>query len=67
MVNIMYHLLLLSPRRALCLKVLCCFASDFQKSGLPLYLVILIAVVCGAVVFLVISLIVCIRKPKDGE
>ncbi|XP_014743221.1 PREDICTED: V-set and immunoglobulin domain-containing protein 4-like isoform X1 [Sturnus vulgaris] len=40
---------------------------DFQRTGLSLYLVILIAVVCGAVVFLVISLILCIRKPKDAQ
>ncbi|NXA83922.1 VSIG4 protein, partial [Thryothorus ludovicianus] len=39
--------------------------TDSQRPGLSLYLVILIAVVCGAVVFLVISLIICIRKPKD--
>ncbi|XP_075576828.1 V-set and immunoglobulin domain-containing protein 4 isoform X2 [Pelecanus crispus] len=38
-----------------------------QRTRLPLYLVILIAVVCGAVVFLVIFLIVCIRKPKDAR
>ncbi|XP_071425691.1 V-set and immunoglobulin domain-containing protein 4-like isoform X1 [Pithys albifrons albifrons] len=41
--------------------------QDFQRTGLSLYLVILIAVVCGAVVFLVISLIICIRKPKDTQ
>ncbi|XP_066194566.1 V-set and immunoglobulin domain-containing protein 4-like [Sylvia atricapilla] len=40
---------------------------DFQRTGLSLYLVILIAVVCGAVVFLVIALILCIRKPKDAQ
>lgn len=40
---------------------------DFQRSGLSLYVVILIALVCGAVVFLVISLITCIRKPKDAQ
>ncbi|KAJ7411893.1 hypothetical protein BTVI_48267 [Pitangus sulphuratus] len=40
--------------------------QDFQRTGLPLHLVILIAVVCGAVVFLVIFLITCIRKPKDA-
>ncbi|XP_066038220.1 V-set and immunoglobulin domain-containing protein 4-like isoform X1 [Chamaea fasciata] len=40
---------------------------DFQRTGLSLYLVILIAVVCGAVVFLVISLIMCMRKPKDAQ
>ncbi|XP_050166430.1 V-set and immunoglobulin domain-containing protein 4-like isoform X3 [Myiozetetes cayanensis] len=39
--------------------------QDFQRTGLSLHLVILIAVVCGAVVFLVIFLITCIRKPKD--
>lgn len=66
MVNVMY-LLLLSPRRAPCLKVRCSIALGFQRTGLSLYLVILIAVVCGAVVFLVISLIMCIRKPKDSE
>ncbi|XP_064015111.1 V-set and immunoglobulin domain-containing protein 4-like isoform X2 [Pogoniulus pusillus] len=37
----------------------------FQRTGLSLYLIILIAVVCSAVLFLVISLIICIRKPKD--
>ncbi|XP_017693795.1 PREDICTED: uncharacterized protein LOC108509068 [Lepidothrix coronata] len=41
--------------------------QDFQRTGLSLYLVILIAVVCGAVVFLVISFIICIRKPKDAQ
>ncbi|XP_032928486.1 V-set and immunoglobulin domain-containing protein 4-like [Catharus ustulatus] len=41
--------------------------SDSQRTGLPLYLVVLIAVVCGAVVFLVISLIMCVRKPKDAQ
>ncbi|XP_058703434.1 V-set and immunoglobulin domain-containing protein 4-like isoform X3 [Poecile atricapillus] len=40
---------------------------DFQRTGLSLYLVILIAVVSGAVVFLVISLIMCIRKPKGAQ
>ncbi|XP_030128357.4 V-set and immunoglobulin domain-containing protein 4 isoform X1 [Taeniopygia guttata] len=40
---------------------------DFQRTGLSLYVVILIALVCGAVVFLVISLITCIRKPKDAQ
>ncbi|KAF4788953.1 V-set and immunoglobulin domain-containing protein 4-like protein [Turdus rufiventris] len=40
---------------------------DSQRTGLSLYLVILIAVVCGAVVFLVISLIMCIRKPKNAQ
>lgn len=40
---------------------------DFQRAGLSLYLVILIAVVCGAVVFLIISLILCLRKPKDAQ
>ncbi|KAM6057426.1 V-set and immunoglobulin domain-containing protein 4-like isoform 1-T2 [Theristicus caerulescens] len=39
---------------------------DFQRTHLSLYLVILIAVVCGAVVFLVIFLIICLRKPKDA-
>ncbi|XP_054070342.1 V-set and immunoglobulin domain-containing protein 4-like isoform X2 [Rissa tridactyla] len=42
-------------------------AQDFQRSRLPLYLVILIAVVCGAVLFLIIFLIICIRKPKDAQ
>lgn len=50
-----------------CLKIFCCIALDSQRTGLSLYLVILIAVVCGAVVFLVISLIMCVRKPKNGE
>ncbi|XP_015481485.1 uncharacterized protein LOC107203688 [Parus major] len=40
---------------------------DFQRTGLSLYLVILIAVVSGAVVFLVISLIICMRKPKGAQ
>ncbi|XP_010132599.1 PREDICTED: V-set and immunoglobulin domain-containing protein 4-like, partial [Buceros rhinoceros silvestris] len=40
-------------------------SSNFQRTHLPLYLVILIAVGCGAVVFLVIFLIVCLRKPKE--
>ncbi|NXV15766.1 VSIG4 protein, partial [Cepphus grylle] len=47
------------------LKVSCCIALDFQRTRLPLYLVILIAVVGGAVVFLLVFLIICIRKPKD--
>ncbi|XP_027586755.2 V-set and immunoglobulin domain-containing protein 4-like [Pipra filicauda] len=41
--------------------------QDFQRTGLSLYLVILIAVVCGAVIFLIISFIICIRKPKDAQ
>ncbi|KAM6061259.1 V-set and immunoglobulin domain-containing protein 4-like [Chlamydotis macqueenii] len=41
--------------------------QNFQGARLPLYLVILIAVVCGAVVFLVVFLIVCIRKPKEAQ
>ncbi|KAM6198131.1 V-set and immunoglobulin domain-containing protein 4-like isoform 2-T2 [Sarcoramphus papa] len=40
---------------------------DFQRTHLPLYVVILIAVVCGAVIFLVIFLIICIRKPKEAQ
>ncbi|XP_008933745.1 PREDICTED: V-set and immunoglobulin domain-containing protein 4, partial [Merops nubicus] len=40
--------------------------QNFQRTHLPLYLIILIAVVSGAVVFLVIFLIICIRKPKDS-
>ncbi|KAM9274113.1 V-set and immunoglobulin domain-containing protein 4 [Morus bassanus] len=40
---------------------------DIQRTHLSLYLIILIAVVCGAVVFLVIFLIICIRKPKDAQ
>lgn len=55
------------PGGLLCLNVSCCIVLDFQRTQLSLYLVILIAVVCGAVVFLIIFLIVCIRKPKDGE
>nr|XP_054497435.1 V-set and immunoglobulin domain-containing protein 4-like isoform X2 [Agelaius phoeniceus] len=39
----------------------------FQRNGLSLYLVILIAVVCGAVVFLIISLITCVRRPKEAQ
>ncbi|XP_054025767.1 V-set and immunoglobulin domain-containing protein 4 [Dryobates pubescens] len=42
-------------------------SQDFQKTGLSLYMVILIAVICSAVVFLVISLIICLRKPKDAQ
>lgn len=49
------------------LKVLCCTVLGLQKTHLSLYMVILIAVLCGAVVFLVIFTIVCIRKPKEGE
>ncbi|KAM7008583.1 V-set and immunoglobulin domain-containing protein 4-like [Passerculus sandwichensis] len=41
--------------------------QEFQRTGLSLYMVILIAVVCGAVVFLIISLITCIRKPKEAQ
>ncbi|XP_054145717.1 V-set and immunoglobulin domain-containing protein 4 [Melozone crissalis] len=41
--------------------------QEFQRTGLSLYMVILIAVVCGAVVFLVISLITCMRKPKEAQ
>ncbi|XP_074407515.1 V-set and immunoglobulin domain-containing protein 4 isoform X2 [Zonotrichia albicollis] len=41
--------------------------QEFQTTGLSLYMVILIAVVCGAVVFLIISLITCIRKPKEAQ
>ncbi|XP_058670116.1 V-set and immunoglobulin domain-containing protein 4-like isoform X1 [Ammospiza caudacuta] len=41
--------------------------QEFQRTGLSLYMVILIAVVCGAVVFLIISLIACIRKPKEAQ
>ncbi|XP_027637246.1 V-set and immunoglobulin domain-containing protein 4-like isoform X2 [Falco peregrinus] len=41
--------------------------QNVQRTHLPLYLVILIAVVCSAVVFLVIFLIICIRKPKDAR
>ncbi|KAM7094673.1 V-set and immunoglobulin domain-containing protein 4-like isoform 5-T6 [Ciconia maguari] len=40
---------------------------DVQRTQLSLYLVVLIAVVCSAVVFLVIFLIVCIRKPKEAQ
>uniref|UniRef100_A0A8C4JK73 Ig-like domain-containing protein n=1 Tax=Dromaius novaehollandiae TaxID=8790 RepID=A0A8C4JK73_DRONO len=46
---------------------LCFVILDLQKTHLSLYLVILIAVVCGAVVFLILSIILCIRKPKYGE
>ncbi|XP_027759030.1 V-set and immunoglobulin domain-containing protein 4-like [Empidonax traillii] len=41
--------------------------QDFQRTGLSLHLVILIAVVCGAVVFLIIFLITWIRRPKDAQ
>ncbi|XP_009675605.2 V-set and immunoglobulin domain-containing protein 4 isoform X1 [Struthio camelus] len=40
--------------------------KDFQKTRLSLYLIILIAVVCGAVVFLIVF-ILCIRKPKSAH
>ncbi|XP_009332561.1 PREDICTED: uncharacterized protein LOC103925557 [Pygoscelis adeliae] len=40
---------------------------NFQRTRLSLHLVILIAVACGAVVFLVIFFIICIRKPKDAQ
>lgn len=49
------------------LKVLCGTVLGLQKTHLSLYVVILIAVLCGAVVFLVIFTIVCVRKPKEGE
>uniref|UniRef100_A0A8B9HZH0 Ig-like domain-containing protein n=1 Tax=Anser brachyrhynchus TaxID=132585 RepID=A0A8B9HZH0_9AVES len=41
--------------------------QSLQKTHLSLYMVILIAVLCGAVVFLVIFTIVCIRKPKEAQ
>ncbi|XP_014810840.1 PREDICTED: V-set and immunoglobulin domain-containing protein 4-like [Calidris pugnax] len=41
--------------------------QDIPKTRLSLYWVILIAVVCGAVVFIVIFLIICIRKPKEAQ
>ncbi|XP_065702673.1 V-set and immunoglobulin domain-containing protein 4 [Patagioenas fasciata] len=41
--------------------------QSVPSARLPLYLVILIAVGCGAVVFLLIFLIICIRKPKDAQ
>ncbi|XP_025921901.1 V-set and immunoglobulin domain-containing protein 4-like isoform X1 [Apteryx rowi] len=41
--------------------------KDFQKTHLSLYLIILIAVVCSAVVFLIIFIILCIRKPKNAH
>ncbi|XP_072732760.1 V-set and immunoglobulin domain-containing protein 4-like isoform X3 [Ciconia boyciana] len=41
--------------------------QNVQRTQLSLYLVVLIAVVCSAVVFLVIFLIVCIRKPKEAQ
>ncbi|CAM9367109.1 unnamed protein product [Bubo scandiacus] len=41
--------------------------QNLQRTHLPLYVVILIAVACGAVVFLVVFLIICIRKPKDAQ
>ncbi|XP_035746029.1 V-set and immunoglobulin domain-containing protein 4-like isoform X4 [Egretta garzetta] len=44
-----------------------CTTPSAARTRLPLYLVILVAVLCSAVVFLVISLIVCIRKPKDAQ
>ncbi|KAM8799962.1 V-set and immunoglobulin domain-containing protein 4-like [Eudromia elegans] len=40
--------------------------KDLQKSHLPLYLIVLITLICGAVVFLTIFLIICIRRPKNG-
>ncbi|XP_068013585.1 V-set and immunoglobulin domain-containing protein 4 [Melanerpes formicivorus] len=42
-------------------------SQGFQKTGLPLHLVILIAVICSSVLFLVISLIICLRKPKEAQ
>ncbi|NXU73510.1 VSIG4 protein, partial [Oreotrochilus melanogaster] len=39
--------------------------QSLQRSHLSLFLVILIAILCSAVVFVVIFLIICIRKPKD--
>ncbi|XP_064933368.1 V-set and immunoglobulin domain-containing protein 4 [Columba livia] len=41
--------------------------QSVPSARLPLHLVILIAVGCGAVVFLLIFLIICIRKPKDAQ
>ncbi|KAI6078287.1 V-set and immunoglobulin domain-containing protein 4 [Aix galericulata] len=41
--------------------------QSLQKTHLSLYVVILIAVLCGAVVFLVIFTIVCVRKPKEAQ
>ncbi|XP_068553260.1 V-set and immunoglobulin domain-containing protein 4-like isoform X2 [Anas acuta] len=41
--------------------------QSLKKTHLPLYMVILIAVLCGAVVFLVIFTIVCVRKPKEAQ
>ncbi|XP_074738834.1 V-set and immunoglobulin domain-containing protein 4-like isoform X2 [Strix uralensis] len=41
--------------------------QNLQRTHLPLYMVILIAVACGAVVFLAVFLIICIRKPKDAQ
>ncbi|XP_062440560.1 V-set and immunoglobulin domain-containing protein 4-like [Rhea pennata] len=41
--------------------------KDFQKTHLSLYLIILIVVVCGAVVFFIIFILHCIRKPKKAH
>ncbi|XP_051486387.1 V-set and immunoglobulin domain-containing protein 4-like isoform X2 [Apus apus] len=41
--------------------------QNSQRTPLSLISVILIALACSAVVFLVIFLIVCIRKPKDAQ
>ncbi|XP_026704638.1 V-set and immunoglobulin domain-containing protein 4-like [Athene cunicularia] len=41
--------------------------QNLQRTHLPLYVVVLIAVACGAVVFLIVFLIICIRKPKDAQ
>ncbi|KAM6253422.1 V-set and immunoglobulin domain-containing protein 4 [Porphyrio hochstetteri] len=40
---------------------------NFQRTQLSLYQVILIAVACGAVLFIVIFIIVCLKKPKDAH
>lgn len=47
------------------MKILCHIAIGSQRTHL--YLIILIAVLGGAVVFLVIFAIACTRKPKNGE
>ncbi|XP_065499505.1 V-set and immunoglobulin domain-containing protein 4 [Caloenas nicobarica] len=41
--------------------------QSVPSTHLSLYLVILIALACGAVIFLLIFLIICIRKPKDAQ
>ncbi|KAK4810120.1 hypothetical protein QYF61_009515 [Mycteria americana] len=41
--------------------------QNVPRTRLSLYLIVLIALVCSAVVFLITFLIVCIRKPKEAQ